>query len=126
MQTKSVASFDDKEELICRTLRVLGYHRTDSRVLVCLAIHLDKELTSREIEVITKLRQPEVSIALSNPAISKYIAKREDRTISKGRPTIRYSLTVQKWEALQKEIIQNVKREISIKKTALKQVSEFV
>ena len=52
------------------------------------------EATSREIEVGTSLRQPEVSIAMRTLRNNNWIAEREVKAEGKGRPMKVYKLNV--------------------------------
>ena len=53
-----------------------------------------EEATSREIEMGTKLRQPEVSIAMRTMRNNNWIEEHEVKTAGKGRPTRVYKLRV--------------------------------
>lgn len=91
MDTYQDSSFSTREEEITRMLVEAGLKQNYSRVLVFLFHHSD--LTSRDIERGTSLRQPEVSIAI-NFLISQGWAEISSLiTENKGRPVKLYRLS---------------------------------
>ena len=91
MRTEQVMYFTQKEEEFATILTDLGMKRNVAKVLVYLA-NTD-EATSRNIERGTDLRQPEVSIAMGYLIERKWVACRESKSESKGRPVKIYKLT---------------------------------
>jgi len=69
----------------------IGLKRNSARVLVLLIKDID--LTSREIERAVDLRQPEVSIALTDLMKKRWVQVVSQITENKGRPTKIYRLS---------------------------------
>jgi predicted transcriptional regulator len=75
-------------------LRKLNVSRPVAMALACLSNR--EEVTSREIEMLSGLRQPEVSIAMRHLSESEWINIREEKkTEGKGRPIKLYRLVVE-------------------------------
>lgn len=76
---------------IAEGLQSLGYSPTDALVFSCFLLH-PTDLTSQQVERITWLRQPQVSLSI-NSLIDKKVVKRSS-TISKpiGRSITTYEL----------------------------------
>ncbi len=100
---------NEREMEIANLLRKLNLSKPISRTLACLS-HKD-EITSREIEMKSRLRQPEVSIAMN------YLRKRRGwilceeikKNEGKGRPVKMYRLSLPMGEivdTLEREIIE--------------------
>ena len=74
-------------------LKKLNVSRPIALTLACLV--KGKVITSQEIEILTRLRQPEVSIAMHYLHKNNWIeVSEEKKSKGKGRPTKLYSLTV--------------------------------
>ena len=72
------------EEEIFQILGKIGLKPNEARVLVLFL--RGRELTSREVERYTGLRQPEVSVALTSLAKRDWVCTSSSITQSKGRP----------------------------------------
>jgi len=73
--------------------RKLNLSRPIALTLACLVN--GKVITSHEIEILTRLRQPEVSIAMRYLHKNNWIEVNEEKkSTGKGRPTKLYRLTV--------------------------------
>lgn len=83
--------FSRGDEEIADLFWDIGVKRNTSRVLVLLLRDID--LTSRVIERVVDLRQPEVSIALSELIKRKWVKKVSQISENKGRPIIIYHLS---------------------------------
>jgi len=80
----------DGEEEIAEIFNDIGVKRNASRVLVLMIRGFD--LTSREIERVCDIRQPEVSIALTDLETRKWVKKVGQKSENKGRPVLIYHL----------------------------------
>lgn len=80
----------DGEEEIAEIFNDIGVKRNASRVLVLMIRGFD--LTSREMERVCDLRQPEVSIALTDLEKRKWVKKVGQKSETKGRPVLIYHL----------------------------------
>ncbi|ABD40347.1 conserved hypothetical protein [Methanospirillum hungatei JF-1] len=78
------------EEEIAEIFNDIGVKRNASRVLVLMIRGFD--LTSREIERVCDIRQPEVSIALNDLEKRKWVRKVGQKSENKGRPVLIYHL----------------------------------
>ncbi|MBN1323617.1 MAG: ArsR family transcriptional regulator [Methanotrichaceae archaeon] len=90
MRESTVKVLDDKDMEFVETLRSLGVPRNVSTLITYLA-NVD-EASSREIEMGSDLRQPEVSIAMRTLRENQWIEEREVKREGKGRPMKVYSL----------------------------------
>lgn len=82
--------FDEKDEEIADVLTSLGLSRPIAKTLSYLKDL--KEATSMELERVTGLRQPEVSIVMRDLKEMDWISEREEKKPGKGRPFKIYSL----------------------------------
>ena len=82
--------FSRGDEEIADLFWDIGLKKNTGRVLVLMI--RDDDLTSREIERICDLRQPEVSIALSDLMKRKWVRDIRHAREGKGRPTMIYHL----------------------------------
>jgi predicted transcriptional regulator len=78
------------EEEIAEIFNDIGVKRNASRVLVLMIRGFD--LTSREIERVCDIRQPGVSIALTDLEKRKWVRKVGQKSENKGRPVLIYHL----------------------------------
>jgi len=83
---------DERDLEFVDALRNLRVPRSVATLITFLA-NAD-EATSREIEMGTSMRQPEVSIAMRALRSHNWIAERDVKTEGKGRPMKVYKLTV--------------------------------
>ena len=90
MKESTVKILDDKDMEFVETLRSLGVPRNAATLITFLA-NMD-EASSREIEMGSDLRQPEVSIAMRTLRENNWIEEREIKREGKGRPMKVYAL----------------------------------
>ena len=83
---------DEKDLEFVSALRSINVPRNVASLITYLS-NVD-EATSREIEMGTNLRQPEVSIAMRTLRNINWIEERDVRTEGKGRPMKVYKLSV--------------------------------
>ena len=81
---------DDKDREFIEALRSLDVPRNVAVIITYLAN--TSEATSREIEIGTDLRQPEVSIAMRTLRQNNWVAEHELKVEGKGRPMKVYKL----------------------------------
>jgi len=82
--------FSKGEEEIADLFWDIGLKRNSARVLVLMI--RDVDLTSRDLERVCDLRQPEVSIALSDLMKRKWVKDIRHEREGKGRPTMIFHL----------------------------------
>ncbi|MCZ7385142.1 MAG: transcriptional regulator protein [Candidatus Methanoperedens sp.] len=92
MKTLTIKQFDEKEEEIADALISLGMSRNAAMTLAYM--QNTNSATSIELECSTRLRQPEVSIAMKQLKERDWIKEREEQKPGKGRPHKIYSLKV--------------------------------
>jgi predicted transcriptional regulator len=90
MKESTVKILDDKDMEFVETLRSLGVPRNVATLITFLA-NVD-EASSREIEMGSDLRQPEVSIAMRTLRENNWIEEKEIKREGKGRPMKVYAL----------------------------------
>ena len=83
---------DEKDLEFIDALRSLNVPRNVAALITYLAN--TNESTSREIEIATRLRQPEVSIAMRTMRQNNWIDERDVKAEGKGRPMKVYKLSV--------------------------------
>jgi len=110
MNTEKVMYFTEKEEEFVNLLIGIGTKRNVAKVLVFLANI--PEVTSREIERGTDLRQPEVSLAMKDLMEKGWIRSRESKAETKGRPVKIYELA-QPISAILESIEKKKEKEVS-------------
>ena len=76
---------------IIEALRSLGVQRNAATLITYLA-NMD-EANSREIEMVTGMRQPEVSIAMRTLRQNNWVNERDVKAEGKGRPMKIYKLS---------------------------------
>lgn len=81
---------DEKDFEFMQGLESLGMKRTVARVITFLKDQ--NERSSREIEVATGMRQPEVSIAMQTLRERNWLNEHEIKSSGKGRPLKIYAL----------------------------------
>jgi predicted transcriptional regulator len=84
--------FTEKEKAIISLLTAIGISRRHSLVLVFLAGA--QEVSSRDIERGTDLRQPEVSLVMKDLVKRGWVLFRTDTMVCKGRPVRFYRLAI--------------------------------
>ena len=87
------ASLSKRQGELAELLRVSGMPGKAAVLLAALAD--GEELTSRALERLASLRQPEVSIAMKEMRVKGWVKKREIRRAGKGRPHHAYRLAAQ-------------------------------
>ena len=90
MRESTVKILDDKDMEFVETLRSLSVPRNVATLITFLA-NVD-EASSREIEMGSDLRQPEVSIAMRTLRDNNWIEEKEIKREGKGIPMKVYSL----------------------------------
>ncbi|MHC1594225.1 MAG: ArsR family transcriptional regulator [Methanotrichaceae archaeon] len=93
MKESTVKVLDDKDLEFAETLRSLGVQRNVAILITYLA-NVD-EASSREIEMGSDLRQPEVSIAMRTLRENEWVNEKEIKRGGKGRPMKVYTLQTQ-------------------------------
>jgi len=88
----SVKVLDEKDLEFIEALRNLKVPRNVATLITYLAN--TNEATSREIEVGTNMRQPEVSIGMRALRQNNWVEQRNIKMEEKGRPMIIYKLNV--------------------------------
>ena len=83
---------DERDHDTIEALRTVGVKRNVATIIVYLKDQ--EEVTSRDIEKGSGLRQPEVSIAMRTLREKGWIGEREVKGSGKGRPKRLYKLTV--------------------------------
>ncbi|WP_342305508.1 transcriptional regulator [Methanolobus sp. ZRKC5] len=106
MRDKKPSGMSEKEYEIVELLRKLDINRTVALTLACLSC--GEEITSREIEKNSNLRQPEVSIAMRYLKDNNWVNIREEKkTEGKGRPVKLYRLVTPL-----EQIVYNIEQKI--------------
>jgi predicted transcriptional regulator len=123
MRSEQVMYFTQKEEEFANILINLGMKRNVAKVLVYLAN--TNEATSRNIERGTDLRQPEVSIAMSYLMEKNWVACRESKTESKGRPVKIYKLSCPIGEIMD-SIEKEKKKEATNQLNLIKKLRDYI
>ncbi|MDW7731701.1 MAG: transcriptional regulator [Methanolobus sp.] len=106
MREKKPHNMSEKEYDIVELLRKLDMNRPVALTLASLSG--GDEITSREIEYISNLRQPEVSIAMRYLKDNEWVEIREEKkTEGKGRPVKLYRLITPL-----EEIVQSIEQRV--------------
>lgn len=92
MKQTSIKTLDDKDLEFIDALRNLKVPRNVAALITYLANA--NEASSREIEIGTNLRQPEVSIGMRTLRKNNWVEERDIKAAGKGRPMIYYKLSV--------------------------------
>ena len=90
MKDYEVKVLDENDYIFIETLRELGASRTEATMMAYL-MNVD-ETSSREIEISTGLRQPEVSLVMRLMHNQSWVSVRSQKKSGKGRPVKIYSL----------------------------------
>lgn len=110
MRQFSVKVLDDDDREFVEVLRGLGIPRNVASMITYLANV--EEATSREIEIGSNLRQPEVSIAMRALRNNGWVEEREVKKDGKGRPMKVYRLIISL-----EEIIKHFEEEKKVEST---------
>jgi predicted transcriptional regulator len=92
VKDSEIKVLDENDHIIIETLRNLGMARNVATMMAYL-MNVD-EASSREIEISTGLRQPEVSLAMRLMCNQSWVSARSENKPGKGRPIKIYSLMV--------------------------------
>ena len=90
MKDSEFKVLDENDHIFIETLRNLGTSRNVATMMAYL-MNVD-EASSREIEISTGLRQPEVSLAMRLMSNQSWVSVRSEKKPGKGRPVKIYSL----------------------------------
>jgi predicted transcriptional regulator len=90
MKDSEIKVLDEEDHIFIETLRELGASRNVAKMMAYL-MNVD-EASSREIEISTGLRQPEVSLAMRLMHNQSWVSVRSEKKSGKGRPVKIYSL----------------------------------
>jgi predicted transcriptional regulator len=90
MKDYEIKVLDEEDHIFIETLRELGASRNVAKMMAYL-MNVD-EASSREIEISTGLRQPEVSLAMRLMHNQSWVSVRSEKKSGKGRPVKIYSL----------------------------------
>ncbi len=91
MGSSAIAYLTDTEEEVVRLLIEVGMKTNEARLLV--VFFRGSQLTSRDIERTCDLRQPEVSIGITNLTKRRWVCVSSLITANKGRPVKIFTLT---------------------------------
>ncbi|HII00112.1 TPA: transcriptional regulator [Methanosarcinaceae archaeon] len=123
MTDDSPVVLTEKEYTVIDMLQTLGLPRTEATAIVCLKDC--SELRSLHIEIVSGLRQPEVSVAMRPLKERGWVDERsEKKSKGKGRPVKYYQLILpfpQIVEMLEDEFLKDNKE----KMTALRRLREL-
>ena len=117
MRESTVKILDDKDMEFVETLRSLEVPRNVATLITFLANV--EEASSREIEMGSDLRQPEVSIAMQELQRRGWVKKRDLKKKGKGRPAHIYTITTDltkimtTFEQEKLKEVESVKKDIS-------------
>ena len=90
MKDYEVKVLDENDHIFIETLRNLGMSRNVATTMAYL-MNVD-EASSREIEISTELRQPEVSLAMRMMRNQSWVSTHSEKKPGKGRTMKIYSL----------------------------------
>ncbi|WP_410509691.1 transcriptional regulator protein [Methanosarcina hadiensis] len=91
MKDSEVKMLDEDDYIFIKALSNLGMSRNTATTMTYL-MNVE-EASSREIEISTGLRQPEVSIVMRLMCNKFWVSMRSEKKSGKGRPMKIYSLT---------------------------------
>jgi len=92
MKDHGIKVLDEDDNNFIETLRNIGMLRNVATTMAYL-MNVD-EASSREIEISTGLRQPEISLAMRLMRNQSWVSVRSEKKHGKGRPMVIYSLVV--------------------------------
>jgi len=122
MKSLSVNVLDKADEEFADTLIELGLKRNVAKVLTYLKNV--KDVTSRDLEVGSDLRQPEVSIAMRELEELGWIGEREEKKPGKGRPYKIYKLET-KIDSIIEHLESQKKKESQAMMASIKRLKEL-
>lgn len=114
MRESVVKMLDDKDREFARILRELGVQQNAATIIAYLASA--ETATSRDLEIGSDLRQPEVSVASKILRKSGWIDEGEIKRKGRGRPLKTYKL-----KASIDEIIKDLEKDIIQEATEINQ-----
>jgi predicted transcriptional regulator len=123
MKQNKTYNFDSQDEKIIKVFAELGMPKNLAKTL--MYISKTEECRSAEIERQTKLRQPEVSVAMQELQKKGWINKRDLKKKGKGRPVHLYSLTSDITNII-KRFEQEKIKEIEIIKKDLNELKDLI
>jgi predicted transcriptional regulator len=90
MKDYEIKVLDEEDHFLIETLKTIGISR---KVAIIIAYLMNvEEASSREIEISTGLRQPEISLAMKLMHNQSWFSVRLEKKSGKGRPMKIYSL----------------------------------
>jgi predicted transcriptional regulator len=122
MKSLSVNVLDKADEEFADTLIELGLKRNVAKVLTYLKNV--KDVTSRDLEMGSDLRQPEVSIAMRELEELGWIGEREEKKPGKGRPYKIYKLET-KIDSIIEHLESQKKKESQAMMASIKRLKEL-
>ncbi|MCX9015156.1 MAG: transcriptional regulator protein [Candidatus Methanoperedens sp.] len=122
MKSLSVNVLDKADEEFADTLIQLGLKRNVAKVLTYLKNI--KEVTSRDLEMGSDLRQPEVSIAMRELEELNWISEREEKKPGKGRPYKIYQLNTN-IDTIINYLEKEMKKESQLKMDNIKRLKQL-
>ncbi|MCX9084646.1 MAG: transcriptional regulator protein [Candidatus Methanoperedens sp.] len=122
MKSLSVNVLDKSDEEFADTLIELGLKRNVAKVLTYLKNV--KDVTSRDLEMGSDLRQPEVSIAMRELEELGWIGEREEKKPGKGRPYKIYKLET-KIDSIIEHLESQKKKESQAMMASIKRLKEL-
>jgi predicted transcriptional regulator len=122
MKSLSVNVLDKADEEFADTLIELGLKRNVAKVLTYLKNV--KDVTSRDLEMGSDLRQPEVSIAMRELEEQGWIGEREEKKPGKGRPYKIYKLET-KIDSIIEHLEAQKKKESQAMMASIKRLKEL-
>jgi predicted transcriptional regulator len=90
MKDHEIKVLDEDDHIFVKTLSNIGMSRNIATTMAYL-MNVDKA-SSREIEISTGLRQPEISLAMRLMRNHSWVSVRSEKKAGKGRPMKIYSL----------------------------------
>jgi predicted transcriptional regulator len=123
MKQNKPYKFKTQDEKVIYLFAELGMPKNLAKTLMYIS-HVD-ECRSAEIEQGTKLRQPEVSVAMQQLQEKRWIKKRDLKKKGKGRPVHIYKLTssieniIKNFEKEKMQEVENIKSDLAELKSLL-------
>jgi len=119
---QKILEFDDDDLKTIKLLKDIGLKRCTAQALVFLDQQSEKFSTSLEIEIGTRMRQPEVCITMNYLHENDWVIKRKKsrKKSTKGRPICIYKIkslkdlldSIEKQKLKELEKIQNLKKSV--------------
>lgn len=100
MKESQIMVLDDKEKEFVKLLEDLGVETNVAKTLASLTA--GSELRSKEIQRVTELSQPEVSMAINELKEDEFVSERIIEREKRGRPMMAYSLNKSLEEIIKK------------------------